>query len=173
MTLVERLSYNKVSIEMVAEVAGVSKQTIYKWWASKPRLVMEAYSHRADTVIEMPKTGDIDNDMRTHMRDLCRVYAKGTKVQFLLGVLNDAMMNDALMTEFRKTFLDVRRQHGRELLQLGIERKQIPAIADFELALDLMYGPLFYRMVMRTGELDEKFADENATSVLQKLRATR
>ena len=56
--------YEAVTIEGLAEVAGVSKQTIYRWWPSKAAILGEALLEGALPSVELPMTGDLGADLR-------------------------------------------------------------------------------------------------------------
>ncbi|WP_217178854.1 TetR/AcrR family transcriptional regulator [Streptomyces sp. AC495_CC817] len=56
--------YEAVTIEGLAEVAGVSKQTIYRWWPSKAAILGEALLEGELPAVELPMTDDLGADLR-------------------------------------------------------------------------------------------------------------
>lgn len=55
---------DNLSIEAVAARAGVGKQTIYRWWPTRPQLVADALLHRDDLAPLLPRdTGDVVKDL--------------------------------------------------------------------------------------------------------------
>ncbi|PJK23611.1 TetR/AcrR family transcriptional regulator [Mycolicibacterium goodii] len=61
--LLER-GFDGLSIEAVAAKAGVGKQTIYRWWPSRPALVADVLLEDADKILAtMPKTADVTADL--------------------------------------------------------------------------------------------------------------
>src|SRR5690606_9126745 len=64
-SLIERLGYDRVTIEGIASAAGVGKQTIYRWWPSKSAVVAECLLEGAllPETYAPPDTGDIGADL--------------------------------------------------------------------------------------------------------------
>src|ERR1043165_7836474 len=61
--LLER-GFDGLSIEAVAARAGVGKQTIYRWWPSRPALVADVLLADADRIIApVQHTDDLDDDL--------------------------------------------------------------------------------------------------------------
>ena len=67
MSMICELGYDKISIEAIARQAGVSKQTIYRWWPSKGAVILEAATESLGAVVAIPDTGDIVADIRTQL----------------------------------------------------------------------------------------------------------
>ena len=71
-----------------------------------------------------------------------------------------AMSRDAeLARSVREGFLSRRRAALRAVLDRGIERGDLRSDLDLELALDVLGGPLFYRLLITGGPIDEQLAD--------------
>ena len=61
--LLER-GFDGLSIEAVAARAGVGKQTIYRWWPSRPALVADVLLEDADRILRpVDHTGDLTADL--------------------------------------------------------------------------------------------------------------
>ncbi|OBI75667.1 TetR/AcrR family transcriptional regulator [Mycobacterium sp. E740] len=61
--LLER-GFDGLSIEAVAARAGVGKQTIYRWWPSRPVLVADVLLEDADRILKpVADTGDLIDDL--------------------------------------------------------------------------------------------------------------
>ncbi len=56
--------YAAVTIEGLAAEAGVSKQTIYRWWPSKAAILGEALLEGSLPGFELPMTSDLRADLR-------------------------------------------------------------------------------------------------------------
>jgi hypothetical protein len=65
-----------------------------------------------------------------------------------------------LIEAFRDRFLWPRRKQAYQTLQRGVDRGELPAISDFDLILDALYGPIYMRFLIRHAKLNEDFADE-------------
>ncbi len=156
--LLEELPYAKVSIESIAARAGVSKQTIYKWWKSRPLLAMQAYAVRQGQLIPTPDTGNVRDDLLKVMRATCRVLRSKPYGQVVAGMIAEMQSDPELASEFRETYIASRRAIVTGILERGVARGELKKQLDLPFVIDLMYGPVWYRLLLRNAPLDDKFA---------------
>jgi hypothetical protein len=82
--------------------------------------------------------------------------------------LVEAMSRDRDLARLvREGFLARRRAALRAVLERGIERGDLRADLDLELALDVLGGPLFYRLLITGGPIDERLADGIVALILR------
>ena len=174
--LLDEVRYSEVTMESIAKRANVAKQTLYKWWPSRARLVMEAYRERIGVAIRITDTGHLERDLEslmiettTALREASRDGRTGLGAVFA-GLIADAQGDAELLDEFRKSYFDVRRARVAELLEGAVRRGELPAHTDIETALDLLYGPIWLRLLVRHAPLDAKLAKSVVASVLGGLR---
>jgi AcrR family transcriptional regulator len=142
----------------VAARARVGKATIYRRYRSKDELVTAAVAALVSE-IEVPDTGSTRVDLLGLMRGAVDVY-KGSAEAAAMPSLVDAMSRDAeLARAVREGFLAGRRDALRAVLERGVERGDLRAGLDFELALDVLGGPLFYRLLVTGGPIDRDLAE--------------
>lgn len=156
--MMEEDLYDGLTIEGVAERAGVSKQTIYKWWPTKSRLAMEACLSRSQRDIVDPDTGSVEEDLRAFLTRTCLALGNGRWGFAVASVIGAAQANSEVAREFREGFIEKRRSVGARLLERGVERGEVRKNLDIPLTLDLMYGPIWYRLLLRNAPLDAAFA---------------
>jgi AcrR family transcriptional regulator len=141
----------------VADRARVGKATIYRRYRSKDELVTAAVAALV-SAIEVPDTGSTQGDLFGLMRGAVDVYS-GSVEAAAMPSLVDAMSRDAeLARAVREGFLAGRRAALRAVLERGVERGDLRVELDFELALDVLGGPLFYRLLITGGPIDEQLA---------------
>ncbi len=169
--LLEEKRYRDVSIEAIAERAGVGKQTIYKWWSSKATLAMEAYALRVMERIPAPDTGTIEGDLNFIMIRSCQVLSQGHMASTITGLMGDAQSDPVLLSEFRGVFIASRREMVSGVLRRALLRGELRADLDIQFVLDLFYGPLWYRMLLQRAPLDEAFALGVVRSLLPGMKA--
>lgn len=68
--LVAAKGFAGVTMEEIASSAGVAKQTVYRWWSSKTDVLMDAFLQDAAEHLTPADTGDLDRDLRVHLRQL-------------------------------------------------------------------------------------------------------
>lgn len=144
-------------MDEVADCAGVGKAAIYRRYRSKDELVASAVAGLVSE-IAIPDTGSTRGDLFALMRDAIEVYS-GPIAAGAMPSLVEAMSRDPeLARTVRDGFLAGRRAALREVLERGVGRGKLRPDIDVELALDVLGGPLFYRLLVTGGPLDEQLA---------------
>jgi AcrR family transcriptional regulator len=150
-------------MEAIAKRAGVSKETLYRWWRSKTEVVLDALADWGEQAIPVPDTGSFHADLRSFLRASADSLSPQTAA--LLRHLAAAAATDAeLAYQIRDRFLARRRAALAELTARAVARHEIDA-ADAALALDLVYGTLWYRLIFHLGPLDYAWADRLADAI--------
>jgi len=168
--LLEERRYAEVSIEAIAERAGVVKATIYKWWTCKALLAMEAYGSRMSERIPPPNTGSVERDMRLMLRRTCRVLSQPSVGTTIAGIIAEAQSDPKLAGPFRVTFIGARRELMATIVKRGVDRGELRSDVDVVATLDQLYGPLWYRLLLRHAPLSQSFADTLVAGLLPGLR---
>jgi AcrR family transcriptional regulator len=145
-------------VDDVAGRAGVGKATIYRRYRSKDELITAAVAGLVSE-IAIPDTGRTRADLLALMRSAVGVY-RGSVEAAVMPSLVEAMSRDAELARLvREGFLARRRAALRVVLERGIERGDLRGDLDVELALDVLGGPLFYRLLITGGPIDEQLAE--------------
>ena len=152
-----------LQMEAIARRAGVSKETLYRWWRSKSEVVLDALAEQGRRNIPLPDTGNLRGDLRSFFRATVD-SATPTTVGLLSAVAAAAAADERVAIEVRDRFLATRRADLRQLLERGAERGEI-ASDSVGLAVDFVYGSMWYRLIFRVGPLDYTWADEVAVAV--------
>jgi AcrR family transcriptional regulator len=147
------------SMDAVAESAGVSKATIYRWWDSKELLALDALYAQWDMAVPEPRqTGSLRAEMLALVRPWVRLAAAGPSARILIALLTKANSDTEFGRAYRAQFLEPRRDQARAMFARAIGRGEIPAGTDVEVALDLVWGPLYHRLFQGHGPLNERVA---------------
>jgi AcrR family transcriptional regulator len=142
----------------IADRARVGKATIYRRYRSKDELVTAAVAALVSE-IQVPDTGSTRGDLLALMRRAVEVYSRSVEAAVMPSLV-DAMSRDAgIARTVREGFLARRRAALRAVLERGVERGDLRADLDLELALDVLGGPLFYRLLITGGPIDRGLAD--------------
>jgi hypothetical protein len=144
----------------------VGKQTIYRWWPCRASVLLEAYLGRGDRQVTVPDSGDLRADLAGYLESLFRVLTCPVAGQTIAGVAAQAQSDADLACGFREQFVDARRDEIRALLARGAERGELRDRVDLELATDVIFGPVWVRLLLTGGALDTAFADGLADALL-------
>jgi len=162
-----------VTMEGVAARAGVGKPTLYRYFANRHELAMAAL---IETVPAEPGRSAVRGAtaspiarLRISLAALARLFAtpSGRNVAALLAA---ADRDSEVARAFRSHFIQTRREEGAALLAAAVAAGEIAAGADLETALDMIYGSVFYRLMMGHRPLDAAFTDRVVDLALAALR---
>jgi AcrR family transcriptional regulator len=156
--LLESDGFAAVTVEAIAERAGVSKATIYRWWPNRAAVVMDGFLSIVSSEVPFPHTGHAREDIRIHMRRLAEAFG-GKMGRTVAALIAEGQADPELAEALRSRWLSIRRTEAREILELGIERGELRDDIDPEVAVDVLYGPIYYRMLVGHAPLDGDFAD--------------
>ena len=162
----------RVTTDAIALRAGVSKATIYKWWPNKSMVALDAYLAGMTEQVLMPDTGSAEVDFTLQLKSLTAFYA--SPLGRLFGqFLAEGQSDPEFLALFRERFLSVRRDAARVMWLRGVQRGEIRDDIDSETVLDLIYGPLVFRLLAGHGPLDDRQAETVVAAVFGGLRRAK
>lgn len=158
----------KLSIERIAREAGVSKTTIYRWWSSKVAVVIDSFldNHVARTPVRQDVPA-IDA-LREHMASLAEVYA-GNEGRLVAQLIGECQQDEATMAEFKQHFWSPRALVVTSLVERAISEGSMRKDLDAQVVTELLYAPVYFRLLFQSGPLDAKATDSIMQSALEGL----
>ncbi|MFF1919140.1 TetR/AcrR family transcriptional regulator [Streptomyces sp. NPDC058221] len=163
--------YGRVTVEAIAARAGVSKKTIYRWWPSKSAVLLEAFTEALVLATPFADTGDIAADLRTHVASAVGVLSVPPFGPAYAGILSEVHHDDDLAETVRTQLIEPRFEAAVDRLRSAQEKGQIPPGADLRLAVEMLYGPVYYRHVLRKPMQDAEAVATLVEHVLRSLGA--
>jgi AcrR family transcriptional regulator len=146
-----------LTIDAIAHAAGVGRQTIYRWWPSKGAMLAEAMGRRARAVVPPRDSGSFDADLTEFITASFRgLEDPGTARG--LRELAAAAQHDEHVAAALGDFTAQRRAALRALLERGRDDGRLSASANLGTLVDLVYGFLWYRLLMGHAPLDANAA---------------
>jgi AcrR family transcriptional regulator len=164
--LIAEQGFHQFRMNDVAGRAAVGKGAIYRRYRSRDDLVTAAIAAFVSE-ITVPDTGSTHADLLALMRDAVAAYTGSLAGRLMPSLVGAMGARPELAQTIRDVFLADRRAALREVLERGISRGDLRTDLDFELALDVLGGPLFYRLLITGGAIDESLADGVAELILR------
>ena len=157
MALAAEPGASAITMDAISRRAGVSKDTLYRWWRSRTEVVLEALAELGEETIAVPDRGSLDADLRAFLHATAASATPPTRRLLRLIASEAAQDRDTAML-VRERFVDLRRAALGAVLSHAVARGEL-AGDRIELLTDLIYGSLWYRVVFATGPLDDAWAD--------------
>jgi AcrR family transcriptional regulator len=170
--LMDRAGPGAVTTEAVAARAGVGKPTVYRWWPDRHAVAMAALMEGAREVERPARARAPLPALRQQLRDTAATFASRTG-RSVAAMIATSDPDTELSKAFRNQFVLARREEGRALLREGIARGDVRRDVDLEATLDLIYGALFFRVLVGHAQPDAAFAEEVLDAVLRGVAPAR
>jgi AcrR family transcriptional regulator len=160
-----------VSMDAVAERAGVSKATIYRWWPTKEALALDAlYTEWAAAQPYPQDTGSLRGDLLALLQPWARLASGRPYGRVIAALLTEARTDPAFAAEYLRRVVEPRRDQARAIFRSAVERGEIAAGTKVEVALDLLYGPLYHRLLHGHAALSDEFVGDVVDMALDGIR---
>lgn len=143
--LTER-GFEGLTVEGVAERAGVGRTTVYRRWPSRAALVHAVTSEIAAGMTS-PDTGTLAGDLEAVAWGLATVIGSPPGSRILPGLMT-AIGEHPELRESGTQFYEHRRRAIREALARAVARGEVPPRRDAELAIDFVLAPVYYRTLV-------------------------
>ncbi|HZT33671.1 MAG TPA: TetR/AcrR family transcriptional regulator [Bryobacteraceae bacterium] len=166
--LMEETAFAQVTAEAIAERAGTSKATVYRWWPNKAAVVIEAFREAVTPELPLRDTGSLREDLTTQVQNFARVLS-GPGGRMLRSFVVAARSDADVAAAFRTIWSDPRRREAKKMLLHKQASGQLRKDADLDLVLDSLYGPLYYRFLVKNEPPSQKYAQALAELVIRGL----
>ncbi len=159
----------ELTIDDISRRSGVAKTTIYRHWANRSALVIDACSRMTDGAEAPPDTGSLEGDLRRILMNIAGLLDTARWSSIVPSIVDAA--------EHDPDFADIHRsiQHGhaaplRVALDRAAVRGEIPSTTDRDAIAAALLGPLFYRRWFSREQIDAEFVDLIIRSAVAGLR---
>ena len=151
--------YARLSMEAVAKRAGVGKSALYRRWPSKQEMALSVIAEFSVGQAEMPNTGSLDGDLRQSLEAIAHWLSHPKFSRILADLVAEMGRNPELGGVVEGMIGQPRRERGVVMLQRAIERGELAPDTDLELALDLIAAPIYWRLLVRDGQIEPGYLD--------------
>lgn len=169
MRLLAHKSYADISMELIAQEAGVGKATVYRRWPHKAALIV-------DVLLEAALTMQIPFEDSTSYRDHLAAGMRGLRDMLsshfskaIIAIISETQHNDALRQRFYDGFVSRMQAIGEADLEVAIARGEVRADVDKDLVFDQVFGLFYYRSLMVQKPLDNSTIERIVDNVMKQL----
>ena len=168
LSLMEETGFAQVTVEAIAERAGASKATVYRWWPNKAAVVIEAFRESVAPELPFLDSGPLRDDLRTQVANFAKVLS-GKAGRMLRAFIVAARSDPDVAAAFRSMWTNPRRTLAKSMLKRKQDQGQLREDVDLDLVLDVLYGPLYYRFLVKNEPPSTKYAEAVVDVILRGL----
>ncbi|MEU0245120.1 TetR/AcrR family transcriptional regulator [Streptomyces sp. NPDC006235] len=157
------LGWSKLTLGDVATRAGVAKTTLYRRWAGKNELVVDAVAELFDE-LELPDSGSLAADIEGVVLQFAAILARPEAKSGLMAVVAEATRDDALRERIRASVVDRQKRLVVEGRSRAQERGELPPEPDpatasrtADLIFDMVAGAVVHRTLVSGQPVDEEW----------------
>lgn len=165
------VGFARMSIEGIARRAGVGKTAVYRRWKSKLSLVLDLVAAFAAQGLPAPATGSLYGDVRALLEVAAHALRHPVASQVIPDLLVEAARQPEIADAIRAALLNGQQGVAAQVVRDAVARGELPEGTDPERALDLIVGPLYWRLVVVRSPLPAGYLDDLATAAVAALKS--
>ncbi|MFE9723118.1 TetR/AcrR family transcriptional regulator [Streptomyces sp. NPDC005794] len=158
------LGWSKLTMGDVATRAGVAKTTLYRRWAGKNELVVDAVAVLFDE-LELPDLGSLAADVQAVVLQFAALLERPETKTALMAVVAESTRDEALRDRIRDSIVARQKRlvlQGRERAQrrgeLPAEPDAVVAARTADLIFDVIAGAVVHRTLVSAEPVDTDWA---------------
>jgi AcrR family transcriptional regulator len=160
------IGFRAVTVESIAAEAAVAKTTIYRHWPNKAAVVMDAFLMEMEPVTLFPPHEQAIESIRLQMRSQIRQF-RGKFGILLSALIGEAQVDKEMHEALQIRWYLPRRLKFKEVLKMAVKQGDLRNDLDLEVAIDMIYAPVYHRLLFGHAPLTDSFMD----LLLEELRA--
>ncbi len=158
--------FHATTVEAIAARAQVSKATIYKWWPNRAAVIMSAFLREGARALPYPEEMTLQSVMARLMQ--MAYEFTGSVGAMVKALIAESQSDPEIAQAFRDGYIAERRKQGVEIVNDAMKRGLIHK-ADPNVVLDLLYAPLYYRLLVGHQPLTSEFVHEHVALAMKGL----
>jgi len=155
LVLAGEVGISGMSMDELAQRAGVSKATIYRRWPSKEALVLDAFAH-AIKPFDSVDTGSLRGDLDVYLGELRHRLQSGLTSDVLPDLIS-ASVRDVGLRRSLDEWVHHRRQPLLTILGRAVQRGELASDTDIDVLIDAIVGAFMYRRLLSHAAVDDDF----------------
>ncbi|MFD7865122.1 TetR/AcrR family transcriptional regulator [Streptomyces sp. NPDC057682] len=155
----QELGYAKLSIEAIAARAGVGKHTIYRRWPSKGALLLDSALSLSQSDLDYPDTGDVTTDLRAQIYATVDLLGTAPLRPLFQALVSEAQHDPGVAAALNERFITPQANRTVARLEAARDRGQLAPGFDLDLAMAMLSGPLYFRLLITQEPLTHAYID--------------
>ena len=151
--LLEDLCFDDITVDAIAEASGAGKATIYRWWPNKAAVLIEAFRERIAREIPFPPTpATSGRTSASSSRTSPRSSIAAAAARYFAPSSPARRPTPRSPRRTARSGSRPRRAEARKTLRALHRGGIADAKLDPDLAVELVFSPLYYRLLTGWGE---------------------
>jgi AcrR family transcriptional regulator len=164
--LLEDRCIDQITVDAIAEQSGAGKATVYRWWPNKEAVLIEAFRERVSQELPFPDTGNFKQDVRQQLQNFAEIIYWGRRGKIFRSFIAGAQADPEIAKAFREIWIRPRRAEARKLFERYIAAGVARPDLDPDLAVEIVFAPLYYRLLTGWGEITRDYLDSLVDTVM-------
>jgi AcrR family transcriptional regulator len=156
----------ELTIEGVADRSGVAKTTIYRRFRSKHDLALAVVLEMTHEVVATEREGDVRDHLIGLVDTAVALLRTTIMGRVMQGLASDIATDPDLSREFKDHVVELRTRRVGEIVQFGIERGELRPDTDPAFLQDLLFGPVYHRLLLSGEPLGADLGERIVDAVL-------
>ncbi len=166
--LLLQTSVQELSIEAIAKKAKVGKTTIYRWWPNKTAVVMDALANQPGMQTPLPTASSHKEAITMQLEKLIRLVDSNNG-QTIAQLFSEAQASEVSLKIFKDNLLEPLMDAIRYSIEEGQKNGEFRTDISPTLAIDILCGPIFFRLMAHPDDLNEDFRSKFPDEVIKML----
>jgi len=154
--------YDQLTFSAISAASGVPEEQLGQWWPSVSALVIDAFRAEIGPRLGYEFTGDFAADLRAQLVATARLFAAPDFAPHLVALVADAQRDADVAGAFMRRVYGPNREAALARFEEARNAGQLRSDVDLGTAVDLTFAPLWFRLLLGTGELTAAYAEEIA-----------
>ncbi len=169
-SLLLHMSVQELSIEAIAKKAKVGKTTIYRWWPNKTAVVMDALINQPGMTAPLPTPRNNAEAVTMQLEKLIRLL-DSKNGETIAQLFSEAQASNEARDIFSNSFLSPLIDAIEFSIEQGQKQREFRSSLDTKIAVDMLCGPIFFRLMAHPADLNDAFRESYPKEALRLISA--
>jgi AcrR family transcriptional regulator len=166
--LMEAKAFDDITVDAIAEQSGSCKATVYRWWPNKAAVLIEAFREAVVRELPYPDLGDFRADLCQQLRNFTKIILGG-RGRIFRSFIAGAQADPDVAEAFREAWIRPRRAEAKKVFARYVESGVARPDLDLDLAVEMLFSPLYYRLLTGWGKITDDYIEELVDTALHGL----